>query len=87
MPDVDLFPLLPYIVGGWLALSALFTVLVIAAGVRRASLEELRDEEQERYIQRARAEIDRLEAIPTPGPWQMTFPDAGDMGRSDGLGT
>jgi hypothetical protein len=84
MPEIDMFQLLPYLMGGLLIASGVLCVTLVAMcvlGVRR-------DAEQDRYVACATAQINELEAIPTPGEWDMapSFPDAGDMGRSDGLG-
>jgi hypothetical protein len=83
MPEIDLFQLLPYIMGGLLVTSGVLCVTLVAMCVLGAR----RDAEQDRYVEWATGQINELEAIPTPGPWQMTCPDAGDMASSDGLGT
>jgi hypothetical protein len=77
-----------------LAAGSLLCFTVAAVGFvlclcRAAQVADYRWEQavEDRRRTREDQQVQALEEIPVPGRWQTVFPDAGDMGRSDGLGS
>jgi predicted 2-oxoglutarate/Fe(II)-dependent dioxygenase YbiX len=88
MPDMLAFSTEILLAAGSVLCFTVAAVGFVLALCRAAAVADFRWEQavEDRRRTREDQQVARLEEIPVPGRWQTTFPDAGDMGRTDGLG-